>query len=136
MAWTINVKGRAVKNEAPASAVMSPGHHVILDSSGELALTGATEVTGWIVSEAPERGKNIESAYAIDELTSYLATAGGDEVLLKMADAAYAIGDHIEAAAAGVFAAFSAGEHAATALEARTTTGSGRSSLLHCRIVI
>ncbi len=114
---TILLKGDPLFKEAPAKAVLSPGHllELVLDT-GILKVQKHSEAieTVWsaFALENDLIGLGITDPYPIDENVRYVVGRSGDEFLARVATGAPIInpGDFLEPAADGT-------------LKARTTTG-------------
>lgn len=86
---TIHLKGSGRYEEGFANAALTPGHLIETMSTGKVrkAATRGAVVAPAFAIESPlqpsatgDRGRNIDSPYAADDLVSYVHAARGDEI--------------------------------------------------------
>ena len=91
---TVMITGAPVTKEYTSAALKTVGEICQLNSSGQLAASNVASTVypggELVVTEAPERGEGIYSSgttvntYAITEQVPTIATARGDEVLVRL----------------------------------------------------
>jgi hypothetical protein len=110
-------------NEFPAGGAITPGHIVVLASTGKVAV-GAAKMP-LVALEDELQGRDIDTAFAADEPVQVWTPVRGEEAYcILAASQTIAKGANLEATSAGTLQALASGTLLCIALEA-VTTGSG-----------
>lgn len=102
---TILIKGDPVALEAEAGGAITPGHLLVLNSSGQVVVnsTAGAFAPVYVAREKEVVGKGIDDAYASGDTCFFWHCRPGDEVylLVPAGAAAIVVGDLLESAGSG-----------------------------------
>jgi hypothetical protein len=122
MANTILLKGSPIRKEAIAAGAITPGHLILRDSNGKVAVhaTAGGNNAPRFAFENDLVGLEISDAYAAGDQVQFIHCKRGDEVnaLVAAGAGAIVIGDKLESAGDGTLRKYTNGVILAEAIQA------------------
>ncbi len=96
---SVIIKGNGIRNEAVANGAITPGHLLVLESTGDVAVHGTAggNAEKIFAHEDDLQGSGIDDAYADNATVQYNAFHAGEEVNALLSDGeTVVIGDLLE----------------------------------------
>lgn len=111
---TIILKGDGIRKENKAGGAITPGMLVMFASDGDMEVHGTAggNATPMFALEQDFFGKDIDDAYAANDLVQYTVACTGVEIaaLVKGAEAAIKKGDYLQSKGDGTLTKYTAAE--------------------------
>lgn len=135
---TILLRGRGIREEAPAGGTITPGHLVMLNSSAQLVVhgTAAGAAGACFAVENDLVGKTIDDNYVSGDFVQAEWVPPGSRIYALVAAAATAItaGDLLESAGNGTVRKFGSGVVIGRSLDTLDNSGGGSSARLRMTV--